>query len=431
MEKLMHYIWQHRLWSQHDLHTVDGQKVTIIDPGRINTDAGPDFFNAKIKIGGQLWAGSVEIHVAASDWHRHGHHKDEAYDSVILHVVDRDDAAVHRLATGELIPQMRMPCEPQFHLHYHSLVDNAVEYLPCASTLCNTESIYLADWIQALGYERIYQKADRVAGLVERMQGDWQQACYVTVARALGFNLNNDPFERLALSVPLRIVGRVSDSLTAIEALLFGQSGLLDDAPSEPYTDSLRKEYAHLAHRFGLKPPVSLSWRMARTRPANFPHRHIALLAAMLYGGFRMLDRFLDITTPEEGCRLFTPTLTGYWSTHTHFSPVGYSAPSLSQASQRLLVINVVVPVLVAYAQLHADDRLFDHAIELLSAMPAERNRIVELFGRYGLKARDAFESQAVIQLRRAYCEERKCLYCRIGHRMLSRCAMRREPVVK
>ena len=140
---------------------------------------------------------------------------------------------------------------------------------------------------------------------------------------------------------------------------------------------------------------------MARTRPANFPHRRIALLAAMLYGGFRMLDRFLDITTPEEGCRLFTPTLTGYWSTHTHFSPVGDSAPSLRQASQRLLVINVVVPVLVAYAQLHADDRLFDHAIELLSSMPAERNRIVELFGRYGLKARDAFESQAVIQLRR------------------------------
>lgn len=419
----MQYVWQHRLWVQHDLHTVDGRRVNIIDPGRLNTDAGPDFFNAKIRIGDEMWAGNVEIHVAASDWYRHHHDRDRAYDSVILHVVDRDDAEIHR-PNGEIIPQMRMPCEPQFHIYYHQLVENAGQYLPCGQFIREMESVYLADWIQALGYERMYEKSERILGLAERFRGDWEAVCYVTVARSLGFGLNSEPFERLALSLPLKFIGRRADSLTSIEALLFGQSGLLEGVPSEPYTDCLKQEYAFLAHKYGLKSPGDLGWKMARTRPGNFPHRRIALLAGLLHGDFRMLTRIINVKDVEEACNLFKVRLTGYWTSHTHFSSGEFGVASFSQESRRIMVINTVVPLMAAYGEARGDDRMVDRARTLLENLPPETNRFINLFSAYGLKPRDAFESQALIRLRRAYCEVKKCLFCRIGHRMLAKKAI-------
>lgn len=420
----MQYVWQHRLWVRHDLHTVDGRRVNIIDPGRLNTDAGPDFFNAKIRIGDEMWVGNVEIHVSASDWFRHRHDRDRAYDSVILHVVDRDDAQVCR-PTGEVIPQMRMPCEPQFHLHYHQLVENAAQYLPCGGFIREMGSLYLADWIQALGYERIYEKSDRVRGLVERFRGDWEAVCYVTIARSLGFGLNSEPFERLALSLPLKFIGRRSDSMTSIEALLFGQSGLLEGAPVDPYTSSLKTEYEFLAHKYGLKAPCNLGWRMARTRPGNFPHRRIALLATLLYGDFRMLSKIISVRSAEEACEIFNVRLTGYWSCHTHFGGRESGTGTLGISSQRIMVINAVVPLMAAYGESHGDDAMVDRARSILEALPPESNRFINLFGSYGLKPRDAFESQAIIRLRRGYCENKKCLFCRIGHRMLASKALK------
>ena len=251
----MQYIWQHRLWPATDMFTVDGRKIHVIDPGRLNTDSGPDFFNAKIYIDGRLWAGDVEIHVRATDWHRHGHD------------VTRPD--------GQTIPQMRMPCAPDFHIRYSQLVDAPAASLPCASHIAKLSRLHLSDWMSSLAYERLYAKTDRIDTILSRLSGDWESACYITIARALGFGINGDPFERLALSMPLNIVGKHSDSLIAIEALLFGQSGLI--APSDdPYVCQLQREYAFLCHKFGLKAPQSLGWKMARMRPANFPHRRIA-----------------------------------------------------------------------------------------------------------------------------------------------------------
>lgn len=415
----MQYIWQHRLWPATDMFTVDGRKIHVIDPGRLNTDSGPDFFNAKIYIDGRLWAGDVEIHVRATDWHRHGHDGDPAYNSVILHVVDLDDGPITR-PDGQTIPQMRMPCAPDFHLRYSQLVDAPAASLPCASHIAALSPLHISDWISSLTYERIYAKTDRIGSILSRLHGDWESACYITIARALGFGINGEPFERLAFSLPLNIIGKHADSLMAIEALLFGQSGLI--VPSDdPYIVGLQREYAFLSHKFALSPPQSLGWKMARMRPANFPHRRIATLAAMLYGGFSMLSRILEIENLDRARLIFAPQLTGFWRNHYNFgAPSGSCPPSLGLSSVTGLVINAVVPLQMAYGTAHDDRSLTDRAVELLQSLPPENNTIVDLFTRAGIRCRDAFTSQALIQLRRQYCEPRKCLYCRIGHRMLA-----------
>jgi len=407
------------------MRTVDGRVVQVIDPGQINTGAGPDFFNAKIAIDGRTWAGDVEIHVRATDWHRHGHDKDPAYDSVILHVVDRDDAIIQR-SNGEPIPQLRMPCSPQFHLKYKALVDKADRDLPCADQMRTIPGIYLTDWLSTLGYERIYRKADRVTELLSRFSGDWESACYVTLARCLGFGVNGDPFERLALSLPLSFIGKHSDSITAIEALLFGQSGLID-VPSDHYSQHLKKEYDYLAHKFGLSKPHSLNWKMSRMRPGNLPHRRIATLAAMLSGGFRMMSGILDVETIDDARKLFVPDFTGYWANHYNFgAPTAVSIGGMSRSSMMGLVINAVVPLQFAYGTTHDNQDLASRAVALLQNLPAERNSVVQIFSHGGITASDSFMSQGLIELRREYCEQRKCLYCRIGHRMLAADARRR-----
>lgn len=426
MERLMQYVWQHRLWPKSRLQTVDGRPIHIIDTGKLNPDSGPDFFNAKINIDGRLWAGDVEIHVRASDWHRHGHSDDPAYDSVILHVVDRDDTLITR-SNGETIPQMQMACTPDFSARYSALVDSADRNLPCASVITETPPLYLTDWFTALAFERLHAKADRIFSLLERLQSDWESVAYVTLSRGLGFSVNSEPFERLALSTPLLFIGKHRDSLLTIEAILFGQSGLLDRAASQPdagtdhYLQRLRQEYAFIAHKFGLRRPESLGWKLARMRPPNFPQRRIATLAAILHSTPHILSRCLGIESLEQAADFFQTPFSGYWAERFTFGRPSTQAPlSLSRASVAGLVINAVVPLQFAYADAHADNELSDRAVALLQSIPPERNSIVTLFQQFGVDPRDAFHTQSLIQLRRQYCEQRKCLYCRIGHRMLA-----------
>lgn len=424
----MQYLWKHRLWPQERLHTTDGRAVRIIDPGLHNTDSGPDFFNAKISIDGHLWAGDVEIHVKASDWHRHHHDGDPAYDSVILHVVDRDDAAISR-SNGEVIPQMLMPCSPEFSLRYDELVSRADSSLPCGPKIASIPELHITSWLSALGFERLYDKEERILSLLGRLNGDWQSTCYATIARSLGFSINGDPFERLALSVPLQVVGKHSDSMLMLEALLFGQSGLLEKAPeADPHVEELKREYAFMAHKFGLTPPPALGWKMARMRPPMFPQRRIALLAAMLHGGFQLMSRVLEVGSAEDARKLFAVELPEYWKTrYTFGASSGRAVVPLSLSSVQLLTINAVVPLLYAYGTAHDDTALMDRAVSMLQQLPAEKNSVVEPFVQAGIKARDAFASQALIQLRRQYCEKRKCLYCRIGHRLLAAMAPRQR----
>ena len=420
MEELMQYVWHHRLWLAGDMRTVDGRPVAVIDVGQLNRDAGPDFFNPKVNVGDEMWSGNVEIHVRASDWMRHGHDRDRAYDTVILHVVQFDDCAI-QTPSGRTIPQVVLPCARNFAERYGEFINNRANALACASELRHISPVLVRDWLDSLGFERLYSKVGTINERLQRSAGDWEQTAFITLARALGAGINGDAFERTATSLPLRILRKHSDSLLTLEAMIFGQSGLLADAPAGPYVDRLRSEYNFMRTKFGLQAPQSIVWRMSRMRPASFPHRRLAALAQMVFGGFQLMQQILDCRNEDDARRLFRFDLAGYWALNFNFSGAGHGRPTaLGAATVDMLVINVVTPLLMAYGQQTGDDRLADRAIDILEHLPGEHNRFTSDFVNVGVPCSNAFISQAMVQARRAYCDVRKCLYCRLGHRILA-----------
>ncbi len=422
MEKLMQYVWQHRLWSQPRFITADGQRVEVIDQGLLNTDSGPDFFNAKIKIGERIWVGNIELHLRSSDWYRHGHDADSSYDSVILHVVGKTDGDVYR-SDGQKIPQIEMPCAPNFRERYLSLVNNPLSNLACSGEMTSLDEIYIRDWLHSLSFSRLQRKAARACELARQYDGDWSQSIYILLSRGLGFGLNSDAFERLALAVPLKILRKHGDSNVSVESMLFGVSGLLDEVSGadDDYIRMLKDEYRFLSAKYQLSEVVCPGWKMARMRPNNFPHRRIATLATLVCEGFRIGYKLLSCKTIEEARELFTFDLMGYWSRRYNFqSETSPTCRALSQNSIDTLIINVVIPVLYGYGHVYAQDDTVNTALEMLQKLPAENNSIIRLFRSAGVKCDDAFTSQAMIELRKNYCDSRKCLYCRIGHKLLA-----------
>lgn len=424
MEKLMQYVWKHRLWRSEDMVTNTGKKVRVVDPGLLNTDAGPDFFNAKIEIDGHMWVGNVEMHYRATDWKRHHHDSDKAYDSVILHVVAKDDAPVRR-TNGELIPQLVLEVSPQFNADYASLVGATIE-VPCATKIKQVPHLTIVEWVEGLAFERLHGKVERIHQLLDSFNGSWEDVCYVTLARNFGFGINNDAFERLARRTPLCLLGKHSDSVLQIEALLFGQAGMLDaQKPGmDSYYNQLCTEYAFLSNKFQLTPMEKESWKLFRIRPQNFPYRRIAMLAQFIEGGFRMMNRILEAEGEKEMRALFEVELSGYWTKHYTFGkPNERATATLSRSSIDIILINTVAPLLYAYGELTGNYEMTDKAIKLLEDLRAESNSIVSHFVAYGIDCPDALTSQALVQLKREYCDARKCIYCKIGHHLLSKAA--------
>lgn len=420
----MQYVWKHRLWRSEDMVTNTGKKVRVVDPGLLNTDAGPDFFNAKIEIDGHMWVGNVEMHYRATDWKRHHHDSDKAYDSVILHVVAKDDAPVRR-TNGELIPQLVLEVSPQFNADYASLVGATIE-VPCATKIKQVPHLTIVEWVEGLAFERLHGKVERIHQLLDSFNGSWEDVCYVTLARNFGFGINNDAFERLARRTPLRLLGKHSDSVLQIEALLFGQAGMLDaQKPGmDSYYNQLCTEYAFLSNKFQLTPMEKESWKLFRIRPQNFPYRRIAMLAQFIEGGFRMMNRILETEGEKEMRALFEVELSGYWTKHYTFGkPNERATATLSRSSIDIILINTVAPLLYAYGELTGSYEMTDKAIKLLEDLRAESNSIVSHFVAYGIDCPDALTSQALVQLKREYCDARKCIYCKIGHHLLSKAA--------
>lgn len=420
----MQYVWKHRLWRSEDMVTNTGKKVRVVDPGLLNTDAGPDFFNAKIEIDGHMWVGNVEMHYRATDWKRHHHDSDKAYDSVILHVVAKDDAPVRR-TNGELIPQLVLEVSPQFNADYALLVGATIE-VPCATKIKQVPHLTIVEWVEGLAFERLHGKVERIHQLLDSFNGSWEDVCYVTLARNFGFGINNDAFERLARRTPLRLLGKHSDSVLQIEALLFGQAGMLDaQKPGmDSYYNQLCTEYAFLSNKFQLTPMEKESWKLFRIRPQNFPYRRIAMLAQFIEGGFRMMNRILEAEGEKEMRALFEVELSGYWTKHYTFGkPNERATATLSRSSTDIILINTVAPLLYAYGELTGNYEMTDKAIKLLEDLRAESNSIVSHFVAYGIDCPDALTSQALVQLKREYCDARKCIYCKIGHHLLSKAA--------
>ena len=428
MEELLHYVWKHKLLPLTELQTTDGRVIEILDPGLHNRNAGPDFFNAKVKIGGTLWVGNVEIHMKSSDWYRHGHDRDAHYNNVVLHVVALADMEA-KTQDGNYLPQMVLQIPQPLKDNYEELLHND-QYPPCYRIIPDLTRLTVHSWMAALQTERLEQKTEAIQRRVDQCDGSWEDAYFVTLARNYGFGINGEAFEQWALNVPLRAVGKHRDDLFQIEAIFMGQAGLLQlesiperyqvDALNEGYFAKLRNEYLYLAHKFTLTPMSYEPWQFLRLRPQNFPHIRIAQLANLYYERKAGLSVLLECETLEQLRQLLQTHVTPYWETHFLFgaeSPQSSKKTSISSAN--LLIINTAIPMLFAVGRHRQNEKYCDRAFDFLEQLKAEDNHIIRMWKACGLEVNTAGDSQALIQLKKQYCDKRDCLRCRIGYEYL------------
>ena len=420
MEQLLHYVWKHKIFPLKELKTTTGQQVEVIDTGLANTDAGPGFFNAKLKLDGVLWIGNIEIHERSSDWFKHGHHADAGYNSVILHIASEIDMEISR-SNGERIPQIQLICPEAVRTNYKELLETA-SYPPCYRIIPSLSPFTAHSWMSALQMERFEQKATLLNERLKRCQGNWEDAFFITLARNFGFGLNGDAFETWAHQLPFRAVDKHRNDLFQIEAIFFGQAGILEDSDGDGYYLRLKKEYTYLQHKFGLIPMDASLWRFLRLRPANFPHIRIAQLACLYHRAYGLLSRIMETETLQGVRDILKGGTSEYWLTHYTFGGSSPSRPkTLSNTSLDLLIINTVVTFLYAYGLHKGNPVLCARAGSFLEELKAENNYITRMWEQCGMKASNAADSQALIQLKKEYCDKKKCLYCRIGYEYLKR----------
>ncbi len=430
MEQLLHYVWRHKMFPLQEMHTTDGKLVEVIDPGLHNRNAGPDFFNAKVKIDGTLWVGNVEIHDRSHDWYVHGHDHDSAYNNVVLHVAGVVDDNVIT-SDGKFLPQLQLDVPKEINDHYKELLETD-QYPPCYKIIPDLTKLTIHSWMSALQTERLEQKTEAIKARVDRNNGSWENGYFTTLARNYGFGINGDAFEMWANTLPLKAVDHHRDDVFQIEAIFMGQAGLLElntipsqyqrDALNEGYFAKLRNEYQYLAHKFSMKPMDATMWRFLRLRPQNFPHIRISQLANLYYSRRAGLSSLVECTTIEQLKAVLATSVTPYWETHYTFGSTSCrNDKNLSPASLNLLMINTAIPMLFAYGKHKSDEALCDRAFDLLEQLKAENNHITRLWQQCGLIAQNAGDSQALIQLKKEYCDKKDCLRCRIGFEYLKR----------
>ena len=422
MENLLHYVWKYKLYNPENLVTSSGNLISIIDPGVRNTHAGPDFFNAKICIGNETWAGNVEIHTSASDWTKHGHHTDKAYNSVILHVVEYSNTEIYT-ANGRLVPQLILKIPEKIRENYEYLLSRE-SFVPCLSQIRDIPQLYLTDWMNALLIERLERKTNDLQKLLKEYKGDWGEVFYITLSRNFGFGINNDAFERLAKNLPLKYVLKHKDSVRQVEALFFGQAGLLneEDENEDDYYRLLKKEYDFLRKKFDLQPLEAHIFKNLRIRPNNFPHIKIAQLAALARTQEALFSKMFELEDIQLLRNLFISELTEYWHIHYRFGKISPKRKKqIGLSAQNVILINTVVPVLFACGKAKNQLHWQEKAIQLLASIKSESNYIVNEFTKAGICPCHAGDTQALIQLQKEYCEKKKCIFCRIGHKLLSK----------
>lgn len=407
----MYFVWQQRMLTH--IATLDGQPLDVVHPGLRNLDAGPDFFNAKLRMDGIVLAGNVEMHVKASDWYRHHHDTDRAYDSVILHVVMEADTQIY-LHNGAELRTVVMTIPDDVMKRYSQLMSGrAMPLLPgqipsysnisCTSQLCNVPTLILHDWLTALCTQRMISKMQRVTDIIEGQMQALNEAFYIILTRSLGTGVNSDAMERLARSLPYRCLLHHKDNLLQLKALLLGQAGLLmtQDAVLKPAAEQqewqlMQREYAFLRQKFQLTPIPTMAWKLGRIRPAAHPEERLKALALLLYTHRDLQSEVLEAKTLVQMEKVL-------------------SVKGLGKQTVRSLIINAVVPMLLSFARWHGNEEHSEQALGLLEELPAEENRYIKQWRDAGIEVRSAMDSQALLQLTLNYCQPHKCLRCRIG----------------
>ena len=421
-EDFLQYIWRNRLCLPEALLTTEGDRVEALQPGHLNTDAGADFINARVRIGDTLWAGCVEIHLQSSDWERHGHHIDPAYNNVILHAVYRHDADTFN-ARRQKIPVMELHFDRRYYENYNRLVDNKTR-IACHNDLRKIDEFSLTSWLERLSIERLEQKAEAIMRDYAATGNDWEETLYRRLARNFGFSLNALPFELLAKSLSLKTLLKHKDNLMQLEALLFGQAGMLaDENIADTYYAELRKEYLYLQKKYSLEPIERFFWKFLRLRPINFPTLRVAQFACLIFNNENLFSQIIEAESIDALEKLFDLKASGYWDNHYVF---GKESPgrskSFGKSAMHTVLINTVVPFLFVYGKARGNDNFCTRAVAFLENLPAEKNTIIRQWEELGLRNHNAFNSQSLLQLNNAYCQPKRCLHCAIGNRIVRNC---------
>jgi hypothetical protein len=418
-EEFLHFIWKHKLYETGSLFTDDGEPLQIVHSGHHNTNAGPDFFDARIRIGETFWAGNVEIHIRASDWNKHGHQNDPVYRNTILHVVAISDIQVFNdLGSGVPVFVMRWP--KWIEDNYEALIKSH-DWIGCASLLYQVDPFRIKFFLNGIMIERLKQKIETIGSVLTETKEDWGETFYRILARNFGLKENSLPFEMVARSLPQSVLARHHDSLFQIEALLFGQAGLLgEELFGDDYYLELRKEYRFLAVKYGLKPIAGHLWKFMRMHPGNFPTIRLAQFAVLIHRSKGLFAAVIESGNLADLQQLFTVTASGYWDDHYSFNKPSVNRKKVfGDQIFKLIVINVVVPFYFLFGESQNKLILKDRALDILEQMPAESNSAINRWAGAGIVAGNALESQALLQLQHNYCEPRKCLDCTIGHKII------------
>lgn len=417
-EAFLHHLWKFKLLHS-DLKLTTGECITVVHPGTHNHDAGPDFFNAKIKIDDILLAGNVEVHVKSSDFLRHGHQYNLNYDQLILHVVLENDSAHPELVK---IPTLviKDKYHPSIANNFDSLVYNISE-IPCSGRVSAVSQLHIQDMLAKCFHQRLQRKHQEVMAYLERCQQDWEQVLYLLLLRTFGQKINAMPFELLAFKTPISFLRKHRDQLFQIEAILFGQAGLLHQQFTDEYPTRLKNEYLFLKSKFNLNDILPTQFKFLRLRPANFPTLRIAQVASLIHHQEHLFSKLLYCKTPLDISSLFSFKPSAYWNNHYRFDLLSkrYN-PTPGQTTMNVLILNVVIPILYSYAYAMNDEDLMNQTYELLRMVNPEDNKVVRQWIAAGITPANAQESQSLLTLKAEWCDQKKCLLCTIGNQLIN-----------
>jgi hypothetical protein len=414
-EKLLQYIWQFQHFNSRQLQTAAGEHISIIQRGTFNYNQGPDFINARIKVADTVWAGNIELHVKASDWDLHSHSSDPNYKNIILHVVWKNDRSIH-----ETFPVLELePYVSNILLDNYEQLMQSAHFIACGDRVAGLPYLHFAAWKERLLVERLQQRSKYVEALLNQTQQHWEEVFWWMLAKNFGIRINADSFERIAKTIPITILGKHKNQLHQIEAILLGQAAILDKKFEEDYPNMLRREYEFLKKKYGLEKAHAPLYYL-RMRPANFPSIRLAQLAMLIHQSHHLFSTIRETTDINAVKKLLAVTANDYW--HYHYvldEPTAFSKKTLGAQMIQNILINTVVPMLYAYGYLNSQEHIKQKALQWLEQIAAENNSITKGYLQLGVTNKNAFDSQALLQLKNEYCNHKRCLQCAVGNWIL------------
>lgn len=414
-EDFLHYLWKFKNFNTRALKSAEGELITIIHVGHYLEQAGPDFFNAQIVIGNQKWAGNVELHMKSSDWYVHSHEKDSAYENVILHVVWDHDVDIYR-SDNSVVPTLALKdyVSSETIANYNSL-RYTKSWIYCEKQLADLDDFLLRNWLERLFFERLERKSKPIFQLLHHTNSDWETVLFCLLAKNFGLNSNGESFFKIASSIPFSIIRKESFELANLEALLLGNSGLLDSDKEDHFYKDLKFRYSNLLQKFQLEQPVIAPLQFFKHRPDNFPTIRLSQLAGLYHSHQNLFSNIIKLNSASAIYRFFEISASPYWLNHYQFDKESPKKKKLlSKSFIDLVIINTILPIQFAYAQSLGKENSED-LVQLLRAISPEKNGVIDKFKSFGITAKNAFETQSLLQLKNEYCAKSKCLECAIG----------------